>query len=327
MALRAPLYWNGTELQEMDSGTLQKVHTRMCWLWAASPNVNLSRVATNGSLASMTDDRYQAGSATQRTDRFATNVETPDRDVTGTVTYDHIDETVGTGPGYPANTNNRAYPVYWDTATNSIQAMTQQDFIDTFVDGTTTLLQSGSTTSDLNKKQGTYFASTTTSVAGATLVSPDVIFIDTTADASLYTSAGIPEARDQPRVENNYYLHRYDQQAEPTGADAPPLPLYLPAGTDVQQYTQAEFDTLSLTFLQEAIVNEVGQRIRYLIQNASYTGNNTGTSILNTRLNGNSSSGYTTRFVSADDYRTQEFPNGVPQVISTGNYQLRIQKS
>ena len=42
-----------------------------------------------------------------------------------------------------------------------------------------------------------------------------------------------------------------------------------------------------------------------------------------TRLNG--SGNYQTRFVGADDYRAQEFPDGSPQTINT--YYLKINKS
>ena len=41
------------------------------------------------------------------------------------------------------------------------------------------------------------------------------------------------------------------------------------------------------------------------------------------RLNG--SGNYQTRFVNANDYRAQEFPDGTPTSINT--YYLRIQKS
>jgi hypothetical protein len=37
------------------------------------------------------------------------------------------------------------------------------------------------------------------------------------------------------------------------------------------------------------------------------------------------SSDYATRFVNADDYRTQEFPGGSPTTVST--YYLKISKS
>jgi hypothetical protein len=44
-----------------------------------------------------------------------------------------------------------------------------------------------------------------------------------------------------------------------------------------------------------------------------------------TYLSGESDDGYQTRYVNTDDYRTQEFPNGVTQTRET--YYLRIVKS
>ena len=48
-----------------------------------------------------------------------------------------------------------------------------------------------------------------------------------------------------------------------------------------------------------------------------------GTGIADTRLNG--SGNYQTRFVNADDYRAQEFPDGSPTTINT--YYLRLIKA
>ena len=53
---------------------------------------------------------------------------------------------------------------------------------------------------------------------------------------------------------------------------------------------------------------------------ANYT---KGTGIADTRLNG--SGNYQTRFVNADDYRAQEFPDGSPTTINT--YYLRVVKA
>ena len=62
--------------------------------------------------------------------------------------------------------------------------------------------------------------------------------------------------------------------------------------------------------------------IRYELgtSTANYT---KGTGIADTRLNG--SGNYQTRFVNADDYRAQEFPDGSPTTINT--YYLRLIKA
>jgi hypothetical protein len=63
-----------------------------------------------------------------------------------------------------------------------------------------------------------------------------------------------------------------------------------------------------------------GSQVSYNINGA---GNNQGTGMINTILNGGGN--YQTRYVNTDDYRAQEFPNGTAQTIST--YFLKIHKS
>jgi hypothetical protein len=86
------------------------------------------------------------------------------------------------------------------------------------------------------------------------------------------------------------------------------------------------------SFIREATIGEVGHRLRYTIEPTSNARPaqvpvvaDHGSLILNTILSGSSASGYTTRFVSANDYRTQEFPNGTPTTAQT--YGLRIYRS
>ena len=56
----------------------------------------------------------------------------------------------------------------------------------------------------------------------------------------------------------------------------------------------------------------------------SYTsGNNRGSGMGDTRLNG--SGNYQTRFVNTNDYRAQEFPNGSATTVNT--YYLKINKA
>ena len=71
-----------------------------------------------------------------------------------------------------------------------------------------------------------------------------------------------------------------------------------------------------------ALASTDGYTIRYELgtSTANYT---KGTGIADTRLNG--SGNYQTRFVNADDYRAQEFPDGSPTTINT--YYLRLIKA
>ena len=68
-------------------------------------------------------------------------------------------------------------------------------------------------------------------------------------------------------------------------------------------------------------VNTAGSRIVYSINGA---GNNRGSGMVDTRLTGGSGN-YQQRFVDANDYRAQEFPNGTASTINT--FFLRMTRS
>lgn len=325
MAVRAPLYWDGTEVQEMSIAQVTAICERMNNAYSGNETVTLSVVASAGTLAAMDDTRYQAGTFTTSTTAYATEAATPDIS-TITTTFDKISQSKSSPSSYPVDAN-KSYPCYWDTATGEIRAMTQQDMIDTFVDQATDLLAAGNTESDTSKKAGSYTISTSNSLAGATLVDVAPIYTDTRADATLYTSGGIPEAQDQPEDVNNYYLHQWNGDAS-AGADVP-LMINITGGvTDLQTYSDADWDFILSEYIRYATENEIGQRINfeiYEVGSAPAGANLCGTAIVDTTLDGSSASGYTTRLVNANDYRTQEFPNGVPTTIKT--YGLYVTKS
>lgn len=329
MAVRVPLKLVNTyEIQEMTSAEIDLLAERMCYLFAGNTSVNLSYVASGGNLNSMEDDRYQAGTFTSQSGSFATEAETPDITLVPPTTYDTVTQTVDTATGTYFNSGlipPTFYPLYWDSVAGCLQSMSVQDMIDTFVVRAVDFLISGNTTADLWKKQGTYFISTSTSVAGATLVDANPIFVDTTANAAAYTAVSIPEALDQPITQASYYLHKYDQVA-PAVAYTPTVRAWpVGAETNIIMHSASQIDTMFESFIREATIGEVGQRIRYQIEAPGSTGNICGDPILNTRLDGSSAAGYSQRFVSATDYRTQEFPNGTPTTVTT--YNLRISKS
>jgi len=312
MAVRTPLYWDGSQLKEMSSAMITEIKNRAIAQYAASPAVTLSVVATNGSLPSMIDRRYQAGTSTTDATNYDTEAETPDISAVDT-TYDKIDESTGT-QSQPADTNNVAFPMYYTSG--NLRAMTYTDFQDTFIkDAIDTLTSSYSDSS----QGGTYYISTSNSVAGMTLVSATPVFVDTQADASAYTAAGIPETQDQPTTINSYYLHQIDG-ATPSYT----VPMYVRSDGNLQQYSSTNFDSLLQQAIRHTALNTVGYRISYSIGASGDTGTNRG-GMADTYLSGTSADGYTTYFVNADDYRTQEFPNGTPATRQT--YYLKIIQS
>ena len=104
------------------------------------------------------------------------------------------------------------------------------------------------------------------------------------------------------------------------------LPLYIRGDNDLQEYPTSgfpTFDQLIENFMGHTATSSTdGYTLRYEI--GTSTANFTkGSGIADTRLNG--SGNYQTRFVNADDYRAQEFPDGTPTTINT--YYLRVVKA
>lgn len=306
MTVRTPLKLNGSNLQEMTSAEITAIQTEAIRLYGANPYVYLSVVGSGGNLGTMNDTRLQAGAGITRTDRFATTGELGDVS-TVTVGYARITQSVDTSLSSWTDATY-SYPLYYDNG--NLREMTATDFADTFILPAIDTLTSGSTGTG---QAGTYHISTSSSVAGSTLVSTTPVFVDTRANAGAYTSAGLIETRDQPTTITNYYLHRINSAAA-AGHELPVC--FRKSGTDLQQTPSATFETALTTMINYYAAEVTGTRIRYGING---TGNNRGSAMTDTKLN---SSKYLTRYVNTDDYRAQEAPDGTATTIST--YYLRI---
>lgn len=326
MAIRSPLYWDAVnnEMKSMTTAQVTEVCQRAVYQYSLNPTVELLYVAGAGSLNSIDDTRMQAGTATSGTTAYATEANTPD--ITQiTIAYDNVSMSTNSPISYPTNANV-SYPVYWDSSAGEIRAMTEQDMIDTFVHETIDLLTSGNNEATTTNKGGSYTVSTSNSLAGATLVDANPIYIDTRADAAAYTAAGIPESLDQPATINSYYLHKWDGDAA-AGATVPLCIDQTNGVTDLAAPADIIWDDFLQGFVRTSAETLAGYRIGYQIENAVSANSSMvlcGTAMVDTRLNGTSAAGYNTRFVNADDYRTQEFPNGV--AISINTYGLYVYK-
>ena len=97
-------------------------------------------------------------------------------------------------------------------------------------------------------------------------------------------------------------------------------PLYLTAGNDLQEYTEAGFEALLASHIKYTAAASVdGYKIEY-----SYTtGTARGSGMADTILTGTGD--YQTYQAGADDYRAQEFPNGSASTANT--WYLKINKS
>ncbi len=299
MAARRPLYNDGNDLREMSSSMITAIQNRCIYVYGGNPSVTLTQVSSGGSLDSMSDTRLQAGAAASRADRFPTEGETAEP-TTVTVVFDRINQ-VNASLSAPTDTNNKLYPVYVNSSGN-VQAMNATDVFDTFISPAIDILVDG------NDRSGTFRIHTSTSLSGHVLSSSTVVFSDTRANTGAYTSGGIPESLDQSTTINNYYLFRTSQGTAPSYT----APLQINADNNLQEYTDITLDAMLLEELRHHTVNTSGSLIVYSVNG---TGNNKGSGIVNTKLNGNGN--YQTRFVNANDYRAQEFPNGTATTIET----------
>ena len=288
-----------------------QVLRRIAYLYSLNTTVELSVVNTGGNLGTISEVRQQAGASTSQTSAqggFASAANTPNISSIST-NYARISQTVSSSPpALPTDTDLHRFPIYMNATAGDLQSMDYQDCIDYFIQPAIAYIQSGSPSVQAG---GAYHISTSSSVAGSTLVSATPVFIDTRANAAAYTSGGIGEAQDQPVNINSYYLHK----VTPASNTPDFMPVYW-------NYSNSSFDEMSLSLfddifgpmIQNYVVNGSGEvgtdlKIRYNINGA---GNTMGTVMADTYLSGSSASGYTTRFVSTSDYRTQEFPNGTP---------------
>ena len=342
MAIRIPLGLDAPDGEpqfqvfEMDSTTIQNIHNFAPYVIGQNPAVRLEVNTANGSLLGASpqfqDSYYIAGASTTRVDRYATEAETPNVALI-TDNYDRlriIKDSVSLPTG---DTNNTQFPLYIYSPTgNDIDynfwAMSRQDFIDTFVSPALTALgalnyDSGSNTKD---QAGTYYLSTNSAPAGGTAVSATPVAVNAIADTSAYTAGGIGEVQKQV-IETNYYIIKVDPAAtefDVYDADVTryDLPLYFDSGTEtIKQHTPTTWANLLGPWLRYYTGTAgSGYEIDY---NLTGTGNQKGTTFTDTVIS-QSGTGYNTRFVNANDYRTQEFPTGTPTTDASHTKALYI---
>ena len=312
MAVRRPLYNNSGNIQEMSDAMIDDIKTFCIFKYQTSGAVNLSVDSSNtGNLSNITDTRLQAGAASTSATAFPSEATTAEPS-TVTVNYQRLNS--ANASLTPTADTGKTWPAYYNSS-GQIQAMNLQDVKDTFLHPAIDLLTAGSTTT---QQAGTYTISTSTTLAGATNVSATPIFSDTRADTTLYTAGGIGETLDQPTTITNYYLHRIDGSNTSYTA-----PFFINASNHLQEFDTTTFNSLLQEWIRYTAASSTdGYAISYSL-GTSGSGNTRGSGIVDTRLNGTGN--YQTRFVNANDYRAQEFPNGTPTTINT--YNLRIIKS
>ena len=275
MAVRTPLYWDGTSIVEMSASQVSKIQNRMAYLYgdATYRSVDLLVDGLGTSIRAMTDSRDIAGDRRVDANRFSDNnthiTNNPAIDAGATSTYDQMSLSVGT-PTDPGDPNNLNYPLYLD-ADGNLQAMTQTDFDDTFSNGATDLIIDGT------DRGGTYRIFTdTTGLANHTLVSSTPVFTDQQYNkdyihggaTSTTNISGVSPydarftsstASDQPVDIQNYYLWRTDQVV---GSDYP-VPLFFNTDNQLEAKDSATVDALLGNAINYATINNINYRIGY----------------------------------------------------------------
>jgi len=308
MAVRTPLFWDGTDIKQMSEAQINQIKRKVKYLYAQNPSVTLSYVASSGNLNAIQDTRLRAGA-------YATAINTyPSANPVNTLTIsnDKVTETRATVTY--TDSDNISYPCYY--ASDEIVAMSDSDVIDTFIKPALQTFNTSDVTAD--SFGGLYHVQTTTTYAGSTLVNANPIFADTIANAAAFNDGGvIPETQDQPLTAQNYYLFvKNDSDAVSYEL---PLHIYTAEG-DLYTPDSDIFNTKLEELTRWAAVYADSAKISYQMVNDSdtvYT--KRGSGITNTILNSSTSRIY---FASSDDYRRQTVPNGTP--ITANTYYLGI---
>ena len=318
MTVRSPLkYDDANTLQEMSSAEVTAWVNHICYLYGGNPSVTLTvDTGSAQNLQAMSDTRLQAGSTSTSASAFVAEGTTAEPS-TVTVTYDRVNQTYASVS--PTSDTGTTWPVYFDSSSKSIIAMSLADIKDTFLHPAIDKLIAAS---ESDTTAGTFTVTTSaTAATGYTNISTDAIFTDTRADTSAYAASGIPETLDQPTTVTNYFLHRRNQGSDGFGSLATPLIIADSGQTLTAQTTEAVIEGLFLEWIRET-ASESGDGYQIVYSLATSGGNTRGTAMVDTRLNG--SGNYQQRQV-GDDYRSQEFPNGSAATITT--YNLRITKA
>ena len=323
MAVVRPIYYNAGNIQEMSDSQIDDLKTFCRYRYSISPAIQLTVTsANNGNLGTINDTRLQAGSFSTSATAFPSEATTAEPSVV-TIGYSRINQTISTlYPTLTADSGNR-YPAYIDE-NNNIRAMSAQDMKDTLIHPAFDSLFS----TDLTLTQaGTYFvtqhATPQTGSNRSIVVSNTSIFEDTRANTGAYSAGSIPETLDQPQTVEGYYLQKNEYETDPVSSMT--LPLKIDGNNNLQEYPTVDLNSMIDNFMGYTAVNSPdGYTLRYSIGTTGGAGTYTkGSGIADTRLNG--SGNYQTRFVNADDYRAQEFPNGTATTVAT--YYLRIIKA
>lgn len=341
-------------LIEWNTNDLLRFYTWIRWLYVRNQTVTLTYVGSGGNLGVMRDTRYQAGDATNHANSFRTEAQTPDIENIN-VDWSKIQVNYDTSVAKPnildfgCDSPPLTVGGYGSIRSSSMRKFPMDDLGELVAEA---LGEIG------NNKPQSYIADMTTGRMGGyaiirqdatipathddggTLTDMGRVFEDTIADASAYTSGGIPETKDQPLAVNTAnQWNLYSMDVPTSGPPTPPNMVYVDADGGIHEWGLAGMQQYFEQSVQHIAANGYnaagsGKLIYYIAGNIGGVNLGNGSSataldagfgeVENERLNGSSAAGYTTgpaQPPAGDNYRTQEFPNGVPVVQNT--YSLR----
>ena len=315
MTARTPIYYDSGNLVEMTTAEINEWVTQAIYQYANNPSVTLSVVSSGGTMSpTMADTRFRSSAATQQTTGYATTGALN----TVTTNYDKITQT-DASVSVTGDTNNILFPVYYDNASGTIAAMSETDFLDTFIIPAIDRL-TAATEANAGDYGGTFTISTGTSLANHTLVSSTAVFADTRATTGSFTAGQIGTAgsyQDHPTTVNSYYLHKRNAVDNSPSRNL----LYIDnTAKNLNEYAEATIEGYLAEYIRALAINDTvaaGYNIDY---NINGSGNARGTAMTDTKLNGSGS--VSNRFVNSNDYRQQRFPNGSATTISTFTFNI-----
>lgn len=338
-------------LAEYDMLDLLKFYKWIRWLYVRNQTVTLSYVGSGGNLGIMRDTRYQAGAGTTDVTNFDTEAETPNISLINT-DWSKIQVNYDTSVSKPNILDfNCDSPPLIVGGYGKIRRSSMQKFP---MDGLGELVAEALGEIGNNKSKSYIADMTTGRMGGYAIIRQDAtipathddggtltdmgrVFEDTIANAGAYTAASIPETRDQPLAVNTAnQWNLYSMDVPTTAPPPPPNMVYVDSQGGIHEWGLAGMQQYFEQSVQHIAANGYnasgsGKLIFYIsgeINGVNLGNSGSGTAldaglgeVENERLNGSSAAGYNQRYVNTDDYRTQEFPNGVPTIANT--YSLR----
>lgn len=328
MAVRVPLFMEaalgetaGKMIYPFNAAGMSEIHQLAGHAYALSPN---PRIEVSGSLgiplpgATFTDTWWSAGAGTTDVTNYDDAAETPNVfKVTDTYNSLRLIYDIDTSP-FSADANNTQFPLYLyspagpvgdDWVDAGFRTMSNQDFTETFVIPVLSQFHGGGQSL---AKSGTYFMTTSATPANATVIG--VAALNQEANPAAYAAGSIPETPSQNNTVTTYYIAKVDYSPTTSGLYESganyDLPLYYDYGTEsIKQHSPTTWAALLNPFLRYYLSGQVSETYKLSYNVDGSDGVTNGTLYQDTAIT-TAGSTYNTRFVNADDYRTQEFPTG-----------------